>query len=104
MVSFTLPRSLVDAAARDRFEERRAWIAQLPRTVVELAERWSLRLGDPYQPGGQCSWVAPVIDDAGRSLVLKVGWLHDDTAHEAAALQGWRERPRSLTRGWYGLG
>ena len=34
-------------------------------TVAELADRWSLRLGEPYQPGGLASWVAPASDAAG---------------------------------------
>jgi streptomycin 6-kinase len=60
--------------------------------VRELAQRWSLRLGEPYQPGGQCSWVAPVRDAGGRELVLKVGWRHDEAEHEADGLRAWDGR------------
>lgn len=87
MAAFTLPRSLVVAAEQDDLPDRRDWMATLPATVAELSERWSLRLYEPYQPGGQCSWVAPAIDAAGRPRVLKVGWNHVDNAHEPAALQ-----------------
>jgi len=33
----------------------RGWAAELPSTVDQLARRWSLRLGRPYQPGGVTS-------------------------------------------------
>jgi streptomycin 6-kinase len=84
-----LPRNLVDWAAEEPFPERRQWVAGLPATVAELAGRWSLRLGEPYQPGGLASWVAPVWDAAGQELVLKVGWRHDEAAHEADGLRAW---------------
>jgi len=67
----------------------RLWVADLPRTVIELAARWELQVGDPYQPGGRCSWVAPAVDARGRSVVLKVGWTHPEAAHEADALRFW---------------
>jgi streptomycin 6-kinase len=92
MAAITLPTNLVESAARDPFPERRAWVARLPAIVGGLAERWSLRLGEPYQPGGQCSWVAPVRDAAGRQLVLKVGWRHDEADHEADGLRAWAGR------------
>lgn len=48
----------------------------------------SLTLGPPFEPGGECSWVAPGGDD----LVLKVGWTHDEARDEAAALRAWDGR------------
>jgi streptomycin 6-kinase len=85
----TLPRSLVESAAADPTPDRRDWISTLPHVVDDLAQRWSLRVDEPFQPGGQCSWVAPVQDGAGRDLVLKVGWRHQEAEHEAAALRLW---------------
>jgi streptomycin 6-kinase len=64
------------------------WVAQLPDTVRELADRWDLQLGEPFEPGGECSWVAPV-ERFGQSLVLKVGWRHPEADHEADALRLW---------------
>jgi streptomycin 6-kinase len=64
---------------------RAGWIAALPDTVAALAARWSLTLGPPFEPGGECSWVAPTDD--GR--VLKVGWTHDEARDEAAGLRAW---------------
>jgi streptomycin 6-kinase len=84
-----LPVNLVESAARDRHDRRRAWIADLPRVVGSLAQRWSLQLGTPFQPGGEGSWTAPARDAAGRDLVLKVGWTHDEALHEPDGLRLW---------------
>lgn len=70
----------------------RQWFADLPTVVSDLAERWSLRLDEPYQPGGMTAWVAPATDDAGRELVLKVGSRpteHEESEHEADGLRLW---------------
>jgi streptomycin 6-kinase len=77
---FPIPALLAEHSA-----DRGAWFAALPGTVAALAERWSLRLGPPFEPGGQCSWVAP----AGEGRVLKVGWTHDEARDEAAGLRAW---------------
>jgi streptomycin 6-kinase len=87
MAHVPLPTNLRDAAAGD--DDRRTWILCLPEIVADLADRWSLHLGDPYQPGGQVSWVAPATRGVDESLVLKVGWSHSEAAHEADALRVW---------------
>jgi streptomycin 6-kinase len=89
---FPLPVRLVHAVGSDGTAGRREWLARLPATVQELADRWSLTLGPPFQPGGEVSWVAPARDPAGRDLVLKVGWRHADGEHEAAGLRAWAGR------------
>jgi streptomycin 6-kinase len=71
---------------------RRTWLDALPRIVRDLADYWSLRVGLPFQPGGSASWVAPARTAAGRQLVLKVGWRHDEAEHEAAGLRAWDGR------------
>ena len=44
------------------------------RSVVrELEGRWSLTAGEPFQPGGQTAWVAPVRAADGAEFVLKLG-------------------------------
>lgn len=85
-----LSRHLAAAADRTDAEDGfRRWVAELPAIVSDLLERWELRATEPYQPGGQCSWVAPVVDAAGVELVLKVGWWHYEAEHEADALRFW---------------
>ena len=61
-----LPRRLVETLAVDGDELRREWAATLPRLVAEVAGRWGLTVGRPFQPGGVCSWVAPVRTAQGR--------------------------------------
>jgi hypothetical protein len=84
-----LPSNLIAGIAAEHSVERRAWAAALPRVVADLAQRWSLHVGRPFQPGGQCSWVAPVRDQGGQDLVLKVGWRHPEAVHEADGLALW---------------
>src|SRR5215472_11155661 len=89
MTAFAVPRYLAETARCD--EGVRAWIARLPAIVADLAGRWSLRVGEPFQPGGQCSWTAPVTDPARTSLVLKVGYRFPggEERDEAAGLRAW---------------
>ena len=67
-------------------EARGRWLAALPAHVDELTARWGLRLGEPFEPGGNCSWVAPGTDADGRDVVLKVAWRHTEALHEAEGL------------------
>lgn len=85
-MDLAMPPLLVLAARR---EGRSDWLATVPETVRVLEERWSLEVGEPYQPGGQTAWVAPAVGAAGEALVLKVGWAHPEAAHEAAGLREW---------------
>jgi streptomycin 6-kinase len=89
VTAFAVPKYLAETARRD--EGVRDWIAGLPEIVAGLAGRWSLRVGEPFQPGGQCSWTAPVTDPAGTGLVLKVGFRFPggDERDEAAGLRCW---------------
>ena len=66
--------------------ERVAWLAALPGRVEELSARWRLNLDEPFEPGGNCSWVAPGTDADGRDVVLKVAWQHTEALHEAEGL------------------
>ncbi len=62
------------------------WLAALPDRVEELTARWGLDLGEPFEPGGSCSWVAPGTDRGGREVVLKVAWQHTESLHEVEGL------------------
>ena len=48
-----------------------------------------LQLGPPFEPGGECSWVAPAVSAGHGDVVLKVGWVHDEARDEAAGLRVW---------------
>jgi streptomycin 6-kinase len=67
----------------------RAWAAELPSIVAEVAGRWSLELGAPFDPGGTASWVAPARTAAGATAVLKLAWRHYEADHEADGLRVW---------------
>jgi len=62
------------------------WLAALPDRIEELTARWGLSLGDPFEPGSHCSWVAPGTDRDGRDIVLKIAWQHSEALHEAEGL------------------
>src|SRR5215469_2412106 len=91
---FELPRSLACPAAGDGNGDPAwpRWIAGLPGIVDDLARRWSLRVGRPFQPGGSASWVAPARTSAGERVVLKVGFRHDEALDEAGGLRAWDGR------------
>ncbi|MGH3831649.1 MAG: hypothetical protein ACRDRS_14580 [Pseudonocardiaceae bacterium] len=68
MSGFELPRNLAQEVEThdEAGSPRRRWMAALPFIVEELARRWSLVLGRPFQPGGVASWVAPARNPAGE--------------------------------------
>lgn len=65
-----------------------AWLARLPRLVEECAERWSLRVGEPYS-GGNVAWVAPAELPDGMPAVLKVNFPERESEREGDALAFW---------------
>lgn len=89
MEELTIPTRLAESAQGDADNGRRQWLAELPRNVGRLAQRWSLALEEPFQPGGQTAWVAPARTALGEDLVLKVGWRHPEGEHEADGLAQW---------------
>ncbi len=86
VASLHLPLNLVRAAQKQGHEW---WLPTIAPSVQEIAARWQLRVGTPYEPGGQCAWVAPADGPAGEAWVLKVGWNHFEADHEAAGLRFW---------------
>ena len=63
------------------------WLARLPRLVAECAKRWSLRLGDPFEPA-HISLVVPVVQN-GTPAILKVNFPEPESEREADALALW---------------
>jgi streptomycin 6-kinase len=89
MTAFEVPEYLEQTAARE--PAVREWLGRLPQIVADLALRWSLSVGKPFRPGGQCSWTAPATDGSGAVLVLKVGFRFagGEERDEAAGLHAW---------------
>lgn len=91
-MALIVPRQL--AASCEKTPERAAWLRQLPATVKDLARRWALSLGTPFE--GQdvsCSWVAPGTRAQGTAAVLKVGMPHMEGEHEIQGLRFWDGDP-----------
>jgi streptomycin 6-kinase len=89
MAVFPVPEYLEQTAARE--PPVREWLGMLPQIVADLASQWSLEVGEPFRPGGQCSWTAPASDRSGAALVLKVafGFPGGEERDEAAGLRAW---------------
>ena len=89
MADFPVPEYLDQTAAGQ--PAVREWLGCLPQIVDGLASRWSLSVGEPFQPGGQCSWTAPATDASGTTLVLKVAFRFPgaEERDEAAGLRAW---------------
>jgi streptomycin 6-kinase len=89
MADIRVPANLAETARRDG--DLRGWLAGLPAITADFAGRWSLRVGEPFEPGGQCSWVAPATGPDGAELVLKIGhqFPGGEERDEAAGLRIW---------------
>jgi streptomycin 6-kinase len=72
--------------------ERLAWLRGLPEKVGILTQRWSLRLGEPFE-GATCAWVAPVARADGAEAVLKLAMPHMEGDHESQGLRFWDGNP-----------
>jgi streptomycin 6-kinase len=78
-----------DTIAREG-EPGRAWIADLPRQAAALCQRWNLAVdGAPMH--GYLGLAVPVRRGQER-CVLKISWLDESAADEAAALAAWNGR------------
>jgi streptomycin 6-kinase len=66
-----------------------AWISRLPDLLSQLEVRWSLRLGDPFDHAGTCSWVAPATRANGEAVVLKLAMPHMEGQDEILGLGFW---------------
>jgi streptomycin 6-kinase len=69
--------------------ERKAWMSGLPVLLRELETRWSLRVGEPFDHAGSCSWVAPATRANGELAVLKLAMPHMEGQDEISGLGFW---------------
>lgn len=78
-------------ALREAMErhDHAAWLGEVDELVAYVADEWSLRLGEPFDPGGECSWTAPALTAAGEEVVLKVELPHPEALDEAKGLRLW---------------
>ena len=81
-----LPYRLVSGIEQSGHRE---WLKALPTLIDTIETSWSLEVGEPFQPGGQTAWVAPVRDSNGSELVLKVVRRHWEMENESDGLREW---------------
>jgi streptomycin 6-kinase len=86
MAEIAVPERLREANADG---SRGDWLHRLPGIVDQASERWELEVAEPYRPGGSAAWVAPVRRASGEPAVLKIGWPHPESEHEADGLRHW---------------
>lgn len=72
--------------------ERKIWLETLPQLLDKLVALWSLRLETPFDHGGTCSWVCPVVRGDGTQAVLKLAMPHMEGKHEIQGLRYWSGR------------
>ena len=82
-----LPQQLV--ANCNKTPERTTWMNRLPVLLRQLEVRWSLRLGEPFDHTGSCSWVAPATRANGEPAVLKLAMPHMEGQDEILGLRFW---------------
>jgi streptomycin 6-kinase len=70
--------------------ETEAWMSRLPFLLRQQEVRWSLRVGEPFDHAGSCSWVAPAIRANGESAVLKLAMPHMEGQDEVSGLRFWK--------------
>src|SRR5260370_19727248 len=77
-----------------KIPERKKWLDNLPAMLEELTDRWSLRIGPPFDHANvTCSWVATVVRADGTPAVLKLAMPHMEGAHEIQGLRFWNGNP-----------
>jgi streptomycin 6-kinase len=64
------------------------WRSTVHDLVAECADRWRLRIGEPYEPGVVGHVLRVELPD-GTPAVLKLFWPHREAEQEADALERW---------------
>ncbi|WP_412753734.1 aminoglycoside phosphotransferase family protein [Krasilnikovia sp. M28-CT-15] len=86
-----VPDTLPVGTTLGRIAAARPWLAALPTLIVQVRERFGVRLGPPWH-AGSCSWVAPAELSDGTPAVVKIGWPHREMYGEPVALRHWAGR------------
>src|SRR5277367_6089510 len=91
-MAFAVPHRLSESCRKT--PERAAWLAQLPKLIHDLKERWALTIDPPFDSEDvSCSWVAPTTFRHGMPAILKLGMPHMEGADEIAGLRFWDGDP-----------
>ena len=92
LVPIAVPRQVRENASKNA--ERTRWLVRLPEVVADLAARWGLSLGAPFD-GDEvtASWVAPAKRADGEEVILKIGMPHMEAEQEIDGLRYWAGDP-----------
>lgn len=80
------------------------WSGRLAAAVRAARNRWGIREGPPFQPGGTNAWVAPAVGPRGQALVLKVSRPGAEVEHEVDGLLWWDGRATARLVDWADFG
>lgn len=87
MIDLRIPQEFRRAVLAERGADGEKWLAELPQQVESCCRRWDLTV-DGAVMHGYIALVLPVRRGS-EALILKVGWLDDETMHEESALRLW---------------
>jgi streptomycin 6-kinase len=82
---FSIPQEFAQRTIRMNCERGRIWIDPLPAILDEFAQRWSLKLGVPFELS--FNYVVPARRADGTEAVLKLGFPNRELLSEMHALQ-----------------
>lgn len=85
-----IPAAFAEKMAVVHGDRGREWLARLPGLLGTLAERWDLRLGEPFSLS--YNYVAAATRADGTAAVLKVGVPHRELDTEREALRQYAGR------------
>ena len=81
-----LPQDFIQRMVELYSSTGEAWVDRLPGMLFEIAQRWELKLSDPFLPLSY-NYVAPVVCADGNQAVLKIGVPHTELSTEIEALR-----------------
>lgn len=82
-----IPENLATYA---ELRDRAIWITTVPAVLEDARVRLKLDwVGEPFQPGGQTAWVAPIRSRTYGDAVLKIAARHEEAMDEAKGLRVW---------------
>ncbi|NUR94346.1 MAG: phosphotransferase [Kribbellaceae bacterium] len=90
-VECLVPASLADRI-RSYHAAGTAWLQDLPELIASCVSRWDLTLLPAFEPGGDSSWTAPVLQRSGQSAVLQLTVPMPVHHEHVSALRAWEGR------------
>lgn len=83
----SIPQKFAEGVIQERGVAGVHWLEELPSMIAEYLTKWGLQIDGPARHG-YIALVVPVRRN-GQQLALKLGWVDEETQHEALALRIW---------------